>query len=124
MLVDNKEWHQMCHRRWRYNRTIYIIHDSILSPGVLQKDINCLQGWRQVDAEVGLCLSFVGLVLLLGVVCSLGNEEVLVGVFAGLLHLGIDFLGTGLLFFGLGSCVDLGGGGGNFGCSRDLVVIF
>lgn len=113
----------MCHGRWRDNRAIYKIHNSILSPGVLQKDINRLQGWRQGDAEVGLCLSFVGLVLLLGVVCSLGNEEVLVGVFS-LLHLGIDFLGTGLLFFGLGRCVDLGSGGGNFGCSRGLVVVF
>lgn len=74
------------------------------------------------------------MVLLLGVVRSLGDEGVTVGVLADLssigLHLSVDVLGTGVLFFGLRGGIDLRSGGGkcggcgSWGISLGLVVVF
>lgn len=69
-------------------------------------------------------LSLVGLVLLLGVMRSLGNKGVSLGRLAysiGFgLRLGVDVLGAGLLLSGVRRRIDLGGSGGNIGDSGSI----
>lgn len=99
------------------------------------RQVDCLEGRvassRMQGIKESSALS-LGLVLVLGIECSLGDEGVDLGVLdlgSGLgLHLGFDFLSAGLLLLGVRGSIKFGGGRGLFGgggrLALGLVVIF
>jgi hypothetical protein len=88
-----------------------------------ERQVDCLGGRvasnRMQVFKESSALSLAGLVLILGIERSLGDEGVALG---GLtlgsslgLHLGVDVLGAGVLLVRVRGGIDLGGGGGLFG---------